>query len=129
MSESVRVLICGSREWGNLHYIYNFIKSLPEDVVIIEGECSGADLAAKQAAIIYGYEFEPYPADWTKYGKKAGPIRNQQMLDEGKPDIVVGFHENINASKGTKDMFNKAKKAGLKTFLNPKSFNDIEKET
>lgn len=51
-----------------------------------------------------------YPANWSKYKKKAGPIRNQQMLDEGKPDLVVAF----SGGTGTADMVHRAKVANVK---------------
>ena len=54
-----------------------------------------------------------YPADWKKYGRAAGPIRNLQMLDNGKPDICYAFHDCIEKSKGTKDMVNRCKANGL----------------
>jgi len=47
--------------------------------------------------------------EWDKIGKKAGPLRNQRMLDEGKPDLVVAF----SGSGGTKDMVRRAVKAGV----------------
>jgi hypothetical protein len=55
-----------------------------------------------------------YPAQWHKYGRAAGPIRNQQMLAEGKPDLVLAFHDDIDGSRGTKDMVNRARRAGVK---------------
>lgn len=60
---------------------------------------------------------ERYPADWEKHGKAAGPIRNQQMLTEGKPDIVVAFSDNLSNSKGTADMCRRAHKAGLPVYV------------
>ena len=48
---------------------------------------------------------EEYPADWKKYGKSAGPLRNQRMIDEGKPDLVVAFPGGV----GTADMISRAK--------------------
>jgi hypothetical protein len=55
-----------------------------------------------------------FPADWKKHGPSAGPKRNQQMLDEGKPGIVYVFHDDIESSKGSKDMKRRAEKAGIK---------------
>lgn len=40
-----------------------------------------------------------FPAKWNEHGKAAGPIRNQQMLTEGKPDVVFAFHDDIASSK------------------------------
>lgn len=47
-------------------------------------------------------------------GKAAGPIRNQRMLDEGKPDLVVAFP----GGRGTADMVRRAKAAGVPVRLN-----------
>jgi hypothetical protein len=65
------------------------------------------------AAQACGYPFREFSADWQKFGKAAGPIRNQQMLDEGKPDLVIAFHEDLENSKGTQDMINRAKVQGV----------------
>jgi len=53
------------------------------------------------------------PADWEKYGKASGPIRNRKMFKLGQPDLVLAFHNDIYKSKGTNDMvFNVARPAG-----------------
>jgi len=51
----------------------------------------------------------PFPADWGKYSKSAGYIRNKQMLAEGKPDLVVAFP----GGKGTANMVKLAKLANI----------------
>lgn len=116
----MKVLICGDRHWQNYNSILDIVKRLKakyEDVIIIEGECDGADRMARKAASEYGLKFEPYPADWDKHGKAAGPIRNQQMIDEGNPDMVIAFHSDIEHSKGTKDMVTRARKHGIETYI------------
>jgi hypothetical protein len=67
-----------------------------------------------------GFTVLPFPADWNTHGKAAGPIRNRQMLKEGKPDVVLAFHEDLGRSKGTADMVRAAKAAGIavKVFKN-----------
>jgi len=109
----MRVIICGNRNWHDLSLIEQIMVSLPKDTVIIEGECRGADLLAKRVAEKNGYIVIPCPADWQKYGNAAGPIRNQKMLDEYKPDLVLAFHNDIEHSKGTKDMIIRADKANI----------------
>lgn len=109
----IRVLICGDRNWSHLLDIENFIKSLPSDTVIIEGECRGADLMAKSFALKYHLQVEKFPANWKKYGKGAGIIRNKEMLDKGNPDFVVAFHNNLAESKGTRNMVKQAKDKGI----------------
>ena len=112
----MRLLICGDRNWSDINSISIIIKQYNPSVVI-EGEAKGADSCARIAAEHLGIEVLRFPADWQKYGRAAGPIRNSQMLKEGKPDVVVGFHLDIDKSKGTRDMLTRAKKAGKPTFI------------
>jgi hypothetical protein len=58
-----------------------------------------------------------FPAQWDTYGRAAGPIRNRQMLNEGRPDEVIAFHEHIDESKGTANMVKIAKAAGIPTTI------------
>lgn len=113
----MRVLGCGDRNWKDRELIYRHLKDLSEDTVIIIGMCRGADLLIYEVAIELGFTILKFPAEWHKYGRAAGPIRNKQMLIEGKPDVVMAFHSNINVSKGTKDMLKQADAAGVKTIL------------
>jgi hypothetical protein len=53
-----------------------------------------------------------FEADWRR-GKRAGPERNQRMLDEGRPDEVWAFHTDTALGKGTADMVRKARAAGV----------------
>jgi len=63
-------------------------------------------------------QLAPYPADWKRYGYKAGPIRNKQMLVEGKPDVVLAFPRgSLSETRGTKDMVKQARKAGVRTIV------------
>jgi len=91
---------------------------------LIEGEARGADSMARDIALARGWEVIRVPADWVKYGRGAGPIRNQQMLDMG-PDQVWAFHDNLACSKGTLDMVRRSKRAGkdVKYFFTPKVHN------
>ena len=106
----MRVLVCGGRDfdrWGLLHRTLSNIEDLGDIETIIHGNACGADWLAKTWAIWSGINQEPYPAEWNKHGKAARFIRNQQMIDEGKPDLVVAFPE----GKSTKDIVTRAKKA------------------
>lgn len=58
---------------------------------IISGHARGADQIAEMYADEKGIPVRVFPADWDKYGKKAGYIRNKKMLDEGQPDLVIAF--------------------------------------
>jgi len=116
----MRLLVCGDRNWTNRELIREKIldlkKSLDEyseSLVIIEGEANGADLMARSVAEELGLQFVPFPADWNRFHKAAGPIRNSQMLIEGQPHQVFAFHNDLAHSRGTKDMVTKAQKVGL----------------
>lgn len=123
----MRILCCGDRNWkakravyfGIMYAINNNTKGavVASDVTIIHGACRGADTLAGEVAIEEGMRILLYPAQWTKYGPAAGPIRNQQMLDEGKPDVVVAYHDDLLTSKGTKDMIERASKAKLPIYV------------
>lgn len=119
----MKVLICGDRNWNNYESIRDIVgrlKSKYGDVTIIEGGCKGADLFAKTAAKEFDMPFKEYPADWNKYGRAAGPIRNKQMLDEENPDLVIAFHTNIENSKGTKNMVEQARERKIITIIKEK---------
>ncbi|MFA5602062.1 MAG: hypothetical protein WDA06_15805, partial [Phenylobacterium sp.] len=120
------ILICGDRNWDNYPYIKHFVSTLPEGSILVEGEARGADLMSAKAFEEIGWSdrIKRYPADWETYKKAAGPIRNSQMLKEGKPDIVVAFHEDIDSSKGTKHMVTIAQKAEVPVIINPKAWQD-----
>ena len=113
----MEVLITGSRDWKNYEAMFDELKALPKDTLLIHGDCRGAD---KMAGLIAGQIGLPkpksYPAQWKIYGRGAGPRRNRQMLDDN-PDIslVLAFHEDMGRSKGTRDMVRRSEKKGIRT--------------
>ena len=116
MKQMDRVLVCGDRNWNNHLVVHAILEGFGEDTVVIHGNCRGADHAAKEAAEQLGYEVKSYQAQWHKFGVSAGPIRNRQMLKEGKPTLVMAFHEDLDKSQGTKDMIKIALKAGVEVY-------------
>lgn len=118
----MRVLVCGSRDYDNaaaMNTILLFTNATRGISVIIQGEARGADLMAKAWAIKNNIQHMDFPANWKKYGRGAGPIRNKQMLDEGKPDLVIAFPTNgdLAATKGTKNMVKQAEEYGIETVI------------
>lgn len=117
----MRLLICGGRNWGYTvescwtekdvaqwqKALYLIEEKVPD--YIISGAAKGADELGPMFRIMYGVNGKEYPAKWGDNGKAAGPIRNQQMLDEGKPDMVMAFK----GGTGTADMVKRAKKADV----------------
>lgn len=120
----MRVLVCGGRDYDDresfvrgmnehvgkrsIHYVEDD-NWLPSDIHIIAGGARGADTMAIDWAVANWCDFTEYPAEWDKHGKAAGHIRNQRMLDEGKPDLVVAFP----GGRGTADMVRRARQAGV----------------
>jgi hypothetical protein len=77
--------------------------------VLLCGMARGADSLAYHYAGSHGVPVEKFPADWKRYGKRAGMLRNMQMLTEGKPDLVIAFP----GGTGTAMMCTIAVKAGV----------------
>lgn len=138
----MRVLVSGDRHYNNyammytiLAGMYSFVDGSDVDLTIIEGEAPGADIMSRKIGEELGAEVERYPAEWNThdyegtsgikcthwtrngYCPAAGVRRNAQMLDEGKPDVVLCFHDDFENSRGTKDMATRAKEAGVPTYL------------
>jgi len=84
---------------------------------LIEGEARGADRMARAIGISLRIPVYGFPADWARYGRAAGPIRNKQMLVEGTPTLVVAFHDNLRNSKGTRNMVEQAVYARIPVVL------------
>lgn len=110
----MRLLVCGSRDFSDRPFLYAALDRLTGIEVLIEGEAPGADTLAREWATERGIPVLKFPAAWRKHGKAAGPMRNKQMLDEGKPDLVVAFIcKPLTASRGTNNMITQANKAGV----------------
>ncbi len=115
----LRVLMCGSRHFADKVRVDAVVRTISEmlhhdasrhRVVLIAGGAQGADALAAAAGRRAGIEVNEFPADWQRHGRAAGPIRNQQMLDEGKPHLVIAFDA---SGRGTTDMVRRAKTAGV----------------
>lgn len=101
----MRVLVCGGREFDDQKLMHGLLDKLKPIIdCVIHGNAWGADSLASQWAASRGVEQEAYPADWRSHGMAAGPIRNRQMLVEGKPDIVFAFP----GGRGTDNMIQQA---------------------
>ena len=142
----MRVLICGSRDWPEKHQgpivsaMAGMYAAYGPDIVFIQGGAPGADSIAKTYADLL-QESDPrvtsltFPAKWDEHDREgktkvpcrcaaskerclaAGPRRNQQMMDEGRPTVVFAFHDFIRNSKGTKDMARRADNASVPVYV------------
>ena len=88
----------------------NLLRNITEKIVVVCGKAKGADTLGEQYAKERGYVVAYYPADWEKYGKRAGFIRNEQMAKNA--DALVAFWDG--KSRGTKSMIELAQRYGLK---------------
>lgn len=108
----MRVLVCGGRNFGNHQVVRSHLDAMLEndpDAVVIQGGVSGADALARQWCSDKGVLCRSFYARWDLHGKAAGPIRNQQMIDEGKPHVVLAMP----GGRGTADMVRRARTAGI----------------
>jgi len=108
----MRVLVTGGRYWNLRDETFAFLDKIHEAspiTVLIHGDAAGADRLCRDWALQNNIEVETYPADWDQFGRKAGPIRNQQMIDHGRPDILIAFI----GGTGTNNMKKLAKRAKL----------------
>ena len=117
MTKPYTILVTGSRHWSNWDAVYNAIKNLkpPKDAILVHGGATGADRIAYACAGQLGIKSIAVRADWSKYGKAAGPIRNQEMIDTYRPDVCLAFP--WEDSRGTWDCVQRAKKAGIKVIV------------
>lgn len=114
----MRLLVCGSRDWtckstieAWLLAMARYAKARNESVTMIHGGCGkrndlgvayvGADVLAHDIGAKLGFTIEEYPAEWKAYKDAAGPIRNRQMLQEGRPDRGLAFGELVKHRSGS----------------------------
>lgn len=89
-----------------------------EDLTIIDGGAKGMDEHARMWGLGYdNVQHITVEAEWTKYGRRAGPIRNRKMYDEHQPEVVLAFHDDLEGtSRGTKDMVQYASEQGARVY-------------
>lgn len=116
----MKVLVCGGRDYDPLKaeaWLENYYLDKEKPSEIIEGGASGADMGGLYFGNHSGVPVKTFKAEWDKYGKSAGFRRNQRMLEEGMPELVIAFP----GGKGTAMMVKLAKDANV-------SVIEIEKE-
>lgn len=115
----MKVVIAGCRDYNDYtegkEYIEKIISSFSHnhEITILSGNCTGADKIGEAYAAENGFAIELYPAEWEKYGRYAGPKRNQKMAEAS--DIIICFWDG--KSKGTASMIKCAKKLGKAVYI------------
>lgn len=112
----MRILVTGSRTWQDVDTIRNVLGGYLRDYpgsVVVSGACpNGADAIAEFIAEEHGAEVERHPAEWDLYGKRAGFVRNGQMVNLGA-DLCLAFIKNN--SKGATMTADMAEQEGIQT--------------
>lgn len=110
-----RILVCGSRDYTNRERVRavldEYIRGWPhkhDAFEVIHGAARGADTLAGEEALDLGFWVRAVPAQWRRYDKRAGIIRNRTMLDL-EPDLVIAFGD----GRGTSDTVAEAERRGI----------------
>lgn len=109
----LKVIIAGGRDFNNYELLKqkaDFLLQNQTEVEIVSGKARGADLLGERYAKEKDYPINSHPANWDKFGKSAGYIRNKEMAEYA--DALIAFWDG--KSKGTKHMIDLAEKQGLK---------------
>lgn len=110
----MRIIIAGSRNCQNYNELLKAIAASGfKPNVVISGTARGIDRMAERWAIRHNISVERYPANWEKFGKSAGYIRNAQMIKKAEALIALWDGK----SKGTENIINLARKAGLVVYV------------
>ena len=109
--EATYVLVCGGRDYADYPQVQSVLRACLNDTdVIVHGGARGADsIAGEVAKEVLGKEVIVHSANWSKYGRAAGPIRNKEMLDSHPIRLVIAFA----GGNGTQDMVRRARQANI----------------
>lgn len=118
--EPKKIIVAGSRDYTNVEKVFRILDTISEDQIhrgylieIVSGLARGPDMFGKAWAEENNFTVHEFPANWEKYGKKAGFLRNKEMAEFS--DVLLAFH--INKSRGTMHMINLARELNLKTIV------------
>ncbi len=122
-----RVLVCGGRDYLDSIHVCDVLSAIHMANPIshlIQGGAMGADSLARAWARSLKVECTTVEADWAKHGRAAGPIRNQQMLDDWDVHLVVAFP----GGRGTEDMIRRATQKGIRVERHRRASDDSSEE-
>lgn len=122
-----KYVFSGDRHWSNKSFVKEVLETyIPTGSLIVHGDAPGLDTVVDELAGRMYFSVVRYPADWDRYQRAAGPIRNREMIAV-KPERVFCFHRNIKESKGTKDMYVECIKRYIPVTLFDDQGNIVEK--
>ena len=113
----MKTIIAGSRGITDHQEMYYLMSQIWPDTIniteVISGTAAGVDTWGESWAKGFGIPVKSFPADWDKYGKAAGYIRNDEMAKYA--DACIIFWDGH--SKGTQHMINLSTKYNLVLFV------------
>lgn len=111
----MKVIVCGGRNFWDKDFVFfklDEIHSQTPITLVIHGAPAGADSLANAWANENKIQRLPCPANWKDYGKRAGIIRNAEMLALN-PNMVIAFP----GGTGTQNMIDISKNAGFNVVI------------
>lgn len=107
----MKICVLGSRSITNYKLVERVIRDSGFEITeLVSGKCpKGVDHLGEIWATKHNIPIKYFPADWDKFGRSAGMLRNSQLIEYS--DAVIIIHDGV--SKGTKDSWTKAKKKGI----------------
>ena len=103
-----KIGIVGSRSFDDYELLKSVLDEYPP-FTVVSGGAEGTDTLVERYADEKGYGKLIFPALWKKYGKKAGPIRNKQIVNES--DQIIAFWDGT--SKGAQNIIGYAQRKGV----------------
>ena len=103
--ETMLVIIAGSRHFDDLQVLEDAVEDSGFNITcVVSGAAKGVDLLGERWAQARGIGIRSFPADWDRYKRGAGPIRNEEMAKVAGGLIALPCQ----CSRGTKDMIRRA---------------------
>ena len=125
--DNLRIIVAGSRDFDDYdlleHTISEYLTNRHKmsmnymHVEIVSGTARGADKLGEKFAKLMDFDLKRFPADWFKYGKRAGYLRNEEMAKYASKEIGVLIAFWDGESNGTKHMIDIAKRYGLEVHV------------
>lgn len=121
----MKIIVAGPRDFKNKNTVYSGISLVLQrlkdtygklnNLEIVQGGANGVDALALQYAQENHIPYKTFNADWNKYNRAAGPIRNEQMAKYG--EVLIAFKNQEHPTRGTENMIQTASKYNLKIFI------------
>lgn len=115
---SFGVAVTGGRNYDNVEFVYKSLEEIRSrygPFTLLVGDATGLDSIARDWAFIHNVGMNVFKADWKKFGRAAGPIRNKKMIN--RAGLLLAFP----GGRGTADCVRAAQHSGIpiRRFVEP----------